>query len=40
MYLFAFDIRKQIIDKNKKKSEFVSSEEYNNNAVISNKDFH
>lgn len=39
MYLFAFDIRKQIIEK-KKKSEFVSSEEYNNNAVISNKDFH
>lgn len=38
MYLFAFDIRKQIIDK--KKSEFVSSEEYNNNTVISNKDFH
>lgn len=38
MYLFAFDIRKQIIDK--KKAEFVSSEEYNNNAVISNKDFH
>lgn len=24
----------------KKKSEFISSEEYNINAVISNKDFH